>query len=182
MSYRSYLLIFGLIPGASILGLILLSMTDLFGDPESNMASGMAEIIGFATMILFLGVFLFVGISRYRNRELGGNITFKKAFTMGLLMVLIASVTYVAGWMAFGSQDFYDEYGAQQIATIEADATLSAEEQTSQIKEVEASMAMMENPVARAGMTFLEIFPVGLIIALIVGLLIPKSKPQSATA
>ncbi|MEL6536093.1 MAG: DUF4199 domain-containing protein [Bacteroidota bacterium] len=177
MSYRNYLLIFGLIPGAAIVGIILLSMMGAFGDPESQMNSGVAEIIGFSTMILFLGVFLFVGISRYRNRELGGVITFKKAFLMGLVMVLIASVTYVAGWMIFGPDDFMETYSAQQIAAIQADASLTVAQQSAKIEEVEASVEMMENPIFNALITFTEIFPVGLVVALIAALVLRRSKP-----
>ena len=55
------------------------------------------EIIGYTTMVLaFLMVFF--GIRSYRDTVLDGTIGFGRAFQVGILITLIASVCYVATW------------------------------------------------------------------------------------
>ncbi len=52
-----------------------------------------SEIVGYSTMILSM-LFVFFGIRSYRDTELGGTITFGKAFLAGLFISLIASVIF----------------------------------------------------------------------------------------
>ena len=52
---------------------------------------------GFASQIIALS-FIFIGIRQYRNNYGEGKITFGKAFSVGILITLIASVFYVLTW------------------------------------------------------------------------------------
>src|SRR4029077_3788775 len=84
---------FGLIAGGIMAAMMAITMSfqDQIGDK--------GEIIGYSTMILaFLMVYF--GIRSYRDNVMAGAIGFGRAFKVGILIALIASVCYVATWEA----------------------------------------------------------------------------------
>ena len=98
------------------------------------------------------------------------------AFKKGIVIVLIASVIYVACWMVYYPiflPDFMDQYAATQAAQY-VEAGLSLEEIQLKEKELSNWIEMYENPLIRAGITFLEIFPIGLIVAALSALILKK--------
>lgn len=136
------------------------------------------EFLGYAAMILALTA-VFIGVKRHRDKELGGAISFKGAFVMGLYIVLVASVIYVGGWMIYYPNfmpDFADQYAEYQMTQYK-EAGLSTEEIALKQKEMNQWMEMYENPVVMAGITFMEMFPVGLIVAVISAFIL-KRKVQ----
>ena len=67
------------------------------------------------TAIVAAFLFVFFGIKAYRDKELGGAITFGRAFAAGLLMTIISSLCYVAAWQFVllpDHPDFFDKYAA----------------------------------------------------------------------
>jgi Protein of unknown function (DUF4199) len=172
---------YGAISGA-VVGVLAAILTPLClngGVDPSNM-----QVLGYTVMLLaFIAVFL--GIRSYREQQNGGTITFGKAFKVGILITLVASAVYVIGWeiVYWGFMpDFGDKYAAYAIRKLEAEGATPAT-----IAEARKKMAefveLYKNPFFNVGMTFLEIFPVGLIVSLISAAILRKKAPAAfATA
>ena len=69
--------------------------------------------------------------------------------------------------------DFMDQYTANEIASLKAGG-LTGTELEAKIKEMEVFNEQYKNPLIMAGITFLEVFPVGLIVALLSAFLLKK--------
>lgn len=123
--------------------------------------------IGFGSMILaFTAVFL--GIRAYREKQ-NGAITFGRGLGVGVLIALITCAFYVVGWQIVYwnfMPDFGDKYAAVTIARMEARGASPAE-LTAAKAEMETFKRMYRNPLYNVGMTFMEIFPVGLVMSLV---------------
>ena len=164
----------------TISGLIMALMMFITLPLIDHIGFGKAEILGYTSMVLsFLMVFF--GILSYREQYGMGAITFGKGFQVGLLITIISCLFYVAAWLIIYykiTPDFADKYGAYSISQLKA-AGKSQEVIAAATKEMEAFKEMYKNPLVNAGITFLEPFPVGLVISLIsAGVL--KKKPVSA--
>lgn len=86
-----------------------------------------------------------------------------------MIIVLIASVLYVIGWMIYYPNfipDFADQYLDFQKQLLQEQGVSGAVYDT-RIAELEKFNEMYKKPLIMAGFTFLEIFPVGLVVALI---------------
>ena len=86
---------------------------------------------------------------------------------VGLYVSIIASVLYVIGWKIFSSiamPDFWDQYAKHTIDSMKKHGASDAAilETT---KQMEGYKNM--NPIVEWGMTFLEIFPVGIVVTVI---------------
>ena len=157
-------LIFGLISGAISSALMFLTLP-LINRGTINFDNG--EVIGYTAIFLSF-VLVFFGIRSYRENH-GGTITFGRAFAVGILITVISSLFYVASWEVIYFNfmpDFGDKYAAAADAKARAkgasDAAIAAK-----MKEMEQMKAMLRNPVINAAMTFIEPFPVGLIVTLV---------------
>ncbi|MES2486780.1 MAG: DUF4199 domain-containing protein [Bacteroidota bacterium] len=165
------ILLHGLIGGVvSLLGFFLMGCT---GD-----AWGM--VAGFASMILAFSL-IFVAVKNYRDKQNGGIISFGKALQMGLLITLVTATVYVVIWLidyAYFNPDFLDKYFALTLKGMKEDGA-SAAEITAKIKEMqEFAVLYKENIFYRAGVTYTEIVPVGVIISLISSVIL-KRKPKT---
>lgn len=85
------ILVYGVIAGVTVAILMRIAMM-LF--PEGG-TGGM--VAGFSSMIIALS-FVFIGVKRYRDIELGGIIRFWRALGVGFAIAFIASLFYVAAW------------------------------------------------------------------------------------
>ena len=93
---KKIVLTFGLISGSIIMILMLFTLPDMMEEmSQEDMVKGM--LIGYSTMIIALSV-IFVGVKSYRDKHNNGNITFGKAFQIGLYISLIACAMYGLGW------------------------------------------------------------------------------------
>ena len=159
-----------------IAGLILASalfLSTLFMDAMTDHVLG--QVIGYLTMLVAFS-FIFVGVKRYRDGELEGRITFKQALLVGLYISLIASIFYVASWMIiteFILTDWMDQYANSYLNDLS-----SKDASETEIGEGKALMEqykeMYENPWKKMGVTFLEIFPVGLLVSLVAALILKR--------
>lgn len=168
-----------------IAGVIIVLLMSLFiGLMGKEQDYQMGEILGYASMIVALST-IFVGIRKYRDDELGGMITFGKAFQVGLLITLVASAIYVAAWMFYsaggGADEMMTAYLDQMVEKMQASGATQAEIDA-KVNEMEQFQEMYKNPIVKIGITFLEIFPVGLIISLIAAALLRKTEDKVAVA
>jgi hypothetical protein len=124
--------------------------------------------IGYTTMLVALSL-VFVAIKRHRDIDLGGVIGFWTALGLGLAISFVASVIYVVAWestVAFAHIDFADGYARMLIEQKKASGVTGAAlaKFTAEMAQFKAQYA---NPFYRLPMTFIEIFPVGVLVSLI---------------
>jgi hypothetical protein len=132
--------------------------------------------------------FIFVGVKRYRDRALGGVIKFLPAFLIGLGISMVAGIIYVFAWeisLALTHYTFMNDYVDAAIAGERAKG-VHGPELDAFIAQMAQMKAMYANPLFRLPMTFIEIFPVGLVISIVAALLfrnsrfLPARKPLAA--
>jgi Protein of unknown function (DUF4199) len=171
---KKIVLINGIIAGA-LVSLMLLITQYIFRANGTTLDYGM--LIGFSTMIISLSL-IFVAIKTYRDRHQNGIITFGKAFQIGILIAVIASLMYATTWEIYfntAGADFVEWYSKAQmdkLAQEGASETAQAEMKAS----LDSMATMYQNPLMRFSMTLMEIFPVGLIITLISAGLLRKKE------
>ncbi|MDQ3049913.1 MAG: DUF4199 domain-containing protein [Bacteroidota bacterium] len=164
---------YGLIAGAILVGM-LCTMMWLFKDSsdfESGESFGYLFIIGAFSMI-------FLGIREYRDKFSGGKINFNTGFRIGLLITLISSACYVIGWMLyfhFIDDSFVEHYTAFYTEKLKASGgdPLKTEKE---ITDFHSQMTAYRKPHVMAIQTFLEVFPIGLIITVLCALLMRREK------
>ena len=161
---KRIVLVFGLISGAISSAMMFLTLPFIKSGAIDNHNG---EIIGYAAIFLSL-LLVFFGIRAYRENA-GGAISFGRAFSVGILITLISCVFYVASWEVIYFKlmpDFADKYAARAIGEMrEKGATESAI--AAKKVEMEKMKAMLDNPLINAAVTFIEPFPVGLIVTLV---------------
>jgi hypothetical protein len=156
-----YALVYGLLSGSVIAAVITAAL--IVGPEDTH-----SMWFGYAVMLVAL-TFIFVGVKRYRDVERGGVIKFLPALGMGLAIALVAGIAYVCVWEAYLASSgyrFMDEYIAATIRNSRA-AGASAAEIARLTAEMEPMRALYANPLLRLPLTFLEVFPVGLLVALV---------------
>ncbi len=161
---------YGLIAGLIVSALMLIT---LGGGMDINMKYG--QLIGYSTMILAFAT-IFVAIKKKRDEQFNGKIAFAKAFKIGLGITLIASLCYVITWMIMSetiAKDFMAQYYQQAVENIN-NSGLSPEEVEQKMQQMDKMQEMYKNPVFKFGITFLEIFPVGLLVSLIAAFILKK--------
>lgn len=144
------------------------------GNFEGNM------LLGYASMILAFSL-MFVGVKNYRDKYNGGIISFGKAFRIGLYITLVASTLYVLVWLVdyyVFIPDFMDKYSAHVINKAQ-NSGASANEIAAKTKEINTMKEMYNTPLMVVLLTYMEIFPVGLIISIISALIL-KRKPNGS--
>lgn len=126
-------------------------------------------LTGYLAMIAAF-ITIVVAVWQYKSKHSGGAISFGSAFKMGLFITLICSLIYMVAWevyMHYFIPDWVDQY----IAYIRNSLEESGLTNTQVEGQIASQSSMMEayasKPLMRLGMTFLEIFPVGLLITLI---------------
>ena len=155
-------MIYGGIAGAIAIAVIVFSLVSDLPDHNHSLWFGYLVMLAALTLI-------FVGVKRYRDVECGGVIRFGRAFGLGLGMAVVAGVVYVALWEAYVAAtgwDFMAEYSASTIEGMRADGATPAAIAAKQ-EEMRGFEEIFANPLLRIPAIFVEIFPVGLIVALI---------------
>lgn len=121
------------------------------------------------TMMVASFLLIYFGIRSYRDNELGGQISFGRAFGCGILIALITCVFYVAMWevLYFGFMPHVmDSYWTSQIAKVQA-AGLDPATTAARVAAIRHKAEIYQNPLVNIAYTFIEPFPVGLLITLI---------------
>jgi len=157
-------LIFGVISGLISSAMMFLTLP-LERRGTINFDNG--EVIGYTAIFLSF-LLVFFGIRAHRENN-GGTITFGRAFAVGILITLISCVFYVASWEIIYYNympDFFEKYSAAMVkkAREKGASEAAIAEKT---KQMEQMKAMLKNPAINAAMTFIEPFPVGLVVTLV---------------
>ena len=158
-------LIFGLIAGAILGGMMAISVPLYV---HGMLSTDISEVFGYTSMILAF-ILVFFGIRSYRDNVGAGRITFWKAFQVGIFITLIASAIYVISWeiIYYGFfPDFMENYAAKVVEKLRAGGASAAaiaakQQQLADMKRIYA------NPLGNIALTFVEVFPVGLIVTLV---------------
>ena len=174
---RKIVLVFGGIAGAINIAMFFITAS-LFN--LGSLDEGKGELIGYTTMVIALSM-IFFGVKSYRDNQLKGPLTFGKGFTVGILIAAVASLMYAVGWeinLKLFSPNFMEQYAAAMIK--KAETTGASVEKIAAVKEKARGMIeFYRNPFLRFGMTFCEIFPVGLLISLITAGLLRRKEASS---
>ncbi len=173
---KRIVLIFGLISGA--LMAVFMFSTMPFID---KIGLDKGYFVGYTGMVLAF-MLVFFGIRSYRENVGGGTITFGRAFAVGILIAVISSVCYVIAWeiLYFNFMpDFMDKYAAHVIEKARAAGESAQAIQAKQQEMQQFKQLYNSNPFVNFGMTFLEPFPVGLLITLISAAILRKKAVSS---
>jgi hypothetical protein len=160
----TYGLIGGLIAGG-LLSVVVLNFEGATG------AYGMA--IGYCIMLIGLST-IFVAIKRRRDHDQGGVIRFLPALGLGLGISLVAGIVYALCWDValhiIGIDAFIDKFAGGQLKGLSGDALAKA------TADMEAFRTSYHNPLFRLPMTFVEIFPVGVLVSFVSAGLLCNSR------
>ena len=175
---KKIILVNGLIVGIVIIGTYFLSTAS-----DSNTGHLAGQVwLGYLVMIVAFSL-IFFGIKQYRDRELGGVIRYGTGVTVGLGITLVASIVYVGVWevnLAATDYAFINDYTESLIEKSRSEGA-SIEEMAQLLTETEAMKVQYGKTPYRLIMTFLEIFPVGLLITLLSAAVLRKSSVLSSS-
>lgn len=162
--------IFGLVIGV-VLAANMVVMINMMYSSDSMKGN---DVVGYAAMVVMFSL-IFFGVRNYRNKQLGGYITFGKALKMGVLTALVGSTVYVAVWLFFYYlfvPDFMDVYAGHVLKNCSPNDVAAKTAEMAKFKE------MYKNPLFVVLLTYMEILPVGLVVALISALVLKRKKKQ----
>ncbi|MBN8653413.1 MAG: DUF4199 domain-containing protein [Cytophagales bacterium] len=171
---KKIILVYGTIAGL-IVGAMFFIGAPLYDKGIITFDNGM--LVGYTSMVIALSL-VFFGIKSYRDSHANGVITFGKAFKIGMLVTLVASVVYAISWeVAYNtvSKGYSEAMYTHQIEKIKQEIK-DETELKAQITKMEEFKVMYQNPFIRFGITLFEIFPVGLIISLVSAGLLRKKE------
>lgn len=160
---KRIVLTFGLIAGAILAVMMLIQMSFL---DEIGFDKGL--IVGYTTMVLAF-LMTFFGVRSYRDNVGGGAISFVRALGIGLMIMVVATLCYVATWEVVYykiAPDFGDKYAAYAVEKTRKSGASQAVVDA-KAKEMAEFQESYKNPFLNAAYTFLEPLPVGLLAALI---------------
>ena len=169
---KKTVLTFGLISGA-IASLMMLSTLPFV----ERIGFDYALVIGYTTIVLSF-MMIFFGIRSYRENVGGGYITFGKAFAIGILITIISCICYVGTWEALYWKfmpDFAEKCFQHAVdQTIASGA--STEVVAAKVQEMKDFAVMYRNPLINVAFTFMEPFPVGVLITLISSFILRRKR------
>lgn len=161
--------IYGLVIGViiSVHTIIMMNMTVNNKNFKTN------DVVGYTALIAMFSI-IFFGIRKYRNHYNSGFISFGRAFKIGVLIALIGSSMYVI----FGLGYYYlflPEYLDAYIQHVLANCT-SPEELATKTGELARFKEMYKNPLFAILFSYMEVLPLGLIVALISALILKRNN------
>jgi hypothetical protein len=165
---------FGLISGAisSLMMVATVPIADRIGIDQG-------VFLGYTSIVLSF-LLVFFGIRSYRDNIANGQITFLKAFAVGTSITLISCICYVVTWEILYYNvfpDFWDKYGAHLIEKLKASGASPAAIQL-KLQQVAKYKEMYKNPLLNAALTFIDPFPIGLVMTLISSAALRRNRPS----
>lgn len=175
---KKTVLTFGLISGA-IISVMMLATVPF----QDQIGFDKGAIIGYTTMVLS---FLLVGfgVRSYRENVGHGTISFGRAFSVGILITTITCVCYVATWEVIYYNfmpGFAEKYASYEIEKAKASGATQQQLDT-KLEEMKKFNEMYKNPLVNAAITFVEPFPVGLVITLLAAAALRRKREGAAVA
>ena len=171
---KKTILTFGLISGA--FSALMLSATVPFAD---KIGFDKGEYLGYTVIVLSF-LLVFFGIRSYRDHVNHGQITFGRAFTVGIGITLISCACYVVTWEILYFHflpGFMDKYSAYMVLKLQASGA-SSENIQAQMQQIKKYKEMYDNPLLNAAMTFIEPFPVGFVMTLLSAAVLRRKPPS----
>lgn len=141
------------------------------------------ETLGYSSMVLSF-LLVFFGIRSYRDNVASGSIGFGKAFQVGILITLVTCAIYVIAWEITYYNffpNFLDQYTAFTLNKLRASGAGEAAIQAKAAEMAEFAK-LYANPLFNIGITFLEVFPVGLVVTLVSAAILRRKPRQDAPA
>jgi hypothetical protein len=156
---------------------VIIMMNRVYNNPaiESN------DVLGYAVMVVVFSL-VFFGIRNYRNRELNGAISIGKAFKTGALIALVGSTMYVVVGLSYYYlfiPDFIDKYSEHVMIEATRNGATATELEV-KAGEVQQFREMYKNPVFVVLISYAEVLPIGLGVALVSSLILRRKK-EAAT-
>ncbi len=176
---KKTVLTFGFIAGLIVTAMMVFSSYQCYNNSEQFEPS---MVVGYLSMLVAFS-FVFVGIRNYREKFNGGTITFGKAFTIGLLIALVASTMYVVVWLIeyyYFIPDFMDKYMDFVVRQGKEEGLTAAQLQV-KMDEMEMYKEWYKSPILVILLTFSEILPLGIVIALISALILKRKSVTSSS-
>ena len=170
---KKTVLTFGLISGAVSTSMMLITVpfVDAIGWKKG-------EILGY-TGIVLSALLVFFGVRSYRENAAGGRLTFGRGFAVGILITLISSACYVGTWEIVYFKfmpGFAEKYAAHMVERAKASGA-SPQKMDETERKAKQFTQMYHNPAINVAMTFMEVFPIGLMVTLVsAGILRKKAR------
>lgn len=173
-------LTFGLIAGA-ILSLAMAATVPFMDEIGFDRGA----VIGYTSMVAAF-LLIFFGVRAYRDNVAGGTVSFGRAFKVGALIGLVASLCYVVTWEVIYYNfipDFLERYQAHAIEKARAGGATAVELEEQQAQ-MQRYAQWYRNPLVNAAMTLVEPMPVALLIAAISAAVLSRRRraPDAVTA
>lgn len=172
LTMKKTILKYGLSSGFIISAFMIISM--LLHKEGWDFTSSM--YYGFTMMLVALSL-IFFALSNFRKNE-PEKYNYKNGLFIGLGISLLCSIMYVITWdIAFNNfvPDFMVKYSEFYLKNLEAKGVSTAE--FAEAKEQMAEYVKMYDITwYRMGVTFTEIFPMGLLVSVIAPIIIRKKK------
>ena len=168
---KKAILKYGTIAGLITTGMMIISTTMHNQNPDFKGS----EIIGFTGMFIAF-IFIYIGIKSFRDKQNNGAISFGTGFKIGFLISLIASTIYVLTWMIechFFFPDFMEKYAAHAIEEAQ-NSGATAETILAKQQEMDTYKEYYKNPLMMMALTYMEILPSAMVIALLSALILKK--------
>jgi hypothetical protein len=153
--------------GGILVSIVMISMTYYM---KTNPGQEPSAIIGFISMFLAFS-FVLLGIKQERESN-NGAITFGRAFLTGFAISFVISTIYVLVWLVIYYNffpDFMEKYSEMVLKNTNPEELAAKTAEMNQMKE------WYKNPLMIILLTYMEIFPIGIVVSLI-GALILKKK------
>lgn len=169
---------FGLLAGIIMAVIFFLPFVIFKGQDLYNFFL-VGEIIGYSTMILSM-LFVFFGIRSYRDVELGGVISFGKAFVTGLSITLVASVIFGLFTIALYTI-ISPNLGNEMIEFYKRSIMESGQPQQiidKQIAEMESNRGLYNNAAFNGFLMFATVFLIGAVVALISSFILKRKSSK----
>jgi hypothetical protein len=166
---KKNVLIFGLVMGVILCIPWIIMVIMLYNDPEFKSH----DLFGYAILVVIYSL-IFFGIRNYRNKELGGIISFGKAFKTGTLITVVSATVYVVVWMFcyyLIVPDFMEVFTKHILYQCTNDVELAAK-----TIEMKNFSKMFENPLFVILIAYAEVLPIGLVVSLISAFLLKKKQ------
>lgn len=175
---KKTVLTFGLISGVLTSVMMLATLPFFHKIGESK-----ALIIGYTSMVL-AGLLVFFGIRSFRDNFSGGKLSFGRAFAVGILISLLSNCFYVGTWEIIYHEfmpDFAEKYAVQMVEQAKTSGA-SQEKIDRTARDAEQFVRNYRNPAYNVAMTFIEVFPVYLVMTLLSAAILRRRSPGPESA
>ena len=170
---KKTVLTFGLISGVimSVLMAAIVPFHDQIGFDRGF-------IVGYTTMLMAF-LLVFFGIKSYRDNVGNGEISFGRAFTVGILITLITCVFYVVTWeiIYFNFLPDFAEKWSNYLVEKSRAAGATPEQIAQKVEEAKQMKALLDSKFVGPALIFIsEPLPVGIVMTLISAAILRKRR------